>query len=121
VKNFNPNWTQEEIMKHFSAFGEIVSCVVMSNTGKDGQDKSFAFICYDRADDKAYGPNCASKAVNELHDKVIDEFKLYVQPAIPLEQRLAQVQREQQRFKNSKKKCNLFVKGFPTTFTVEDL
>ena len=31
------------------------------------------------------------------------------------------IQREQQRFKNSKKKCNLFVKNFPANYKVEDL
>jgi polyadenylate-binding protein len=29
--------------------------------------------------------------------------------------------REQQRFKNSKKKCNLFVKNFPAEFKEDDL
>jgi RNA recognition motif-containing protein len=44
-----------------------------------------------------------------------------VQPAIPIKHREGQIRREQQRFKNSKKKCNLFIKGFPPNFTTEDL
>jgi RNA recognition motif-containing protein len=31
------------------------------------------------------------------------------------------IRREQQRFKNSKKKCNLFVKNFPPEFNEENL
>jgi polyadenylate-binding protein len=93
----------------------------MSKADKNGNEKPFAFICFDKVDDKSYGPKCADNAVTELHDKEIEGHKLYVQPAIPLDQRQAQVQREQQRFKNSKKKCNLFVKGFPPTWTDENL
>jgi RNA recognition motif-containing protein len=36
-------------------------------------------------------------------------------------QRQGVILREQQRFKNSKKKCNLFVKNFPAEFGVEEL
>ena len=93
----------------------------MQRKDKEGNEKPFAFICYDRKDDKAYGPQCADNAVRELHEQVVDGHKLYVQPALPSDQRHAQVQREQIRFKNSKKKCNLFVKNFPNTYTREDL
>jgi RNA recognition motif-containing protein len=44
-----------------------------------------------------------------------------VQPALTAIQRQVVIQREQQRFKNSKKKCNLFVKNFPEGFSVEEL
>ena len=63
VKNFNPKWTQADLMTHFQVFGEIVSCVVQNNKGKDGVEKQFAFICYDRPGDKSYGPECAFNAV----------------------------------------------------------
>jgi RNA recognition motif-containing protein len=56
-----------------------------------------------------------------MHEQEIEGLKIYVQPALPAEQRLAQVKREQLRFKNSKKKCNLFVKNFPNTYTVENI
>jgi RNA recognition motif-containing protein len=121
VKNFDPAWTKDDLIKQFSTYGPIKSCVVMKKAGKDGVEKPFAFICFDKADDKSVGPASANNAVTSLHDQTIGEFKLYVQPAIPAQQRQAQVAREQQRFKNSKKKCNLFVKGFPNTFTTEDL
>jgi len=64
-------------------------------TGKDGIEKPFAFICYEREGDRNYGPECAMNAVNDLHDKEIDGFKVYVQLALPQAQRQAQVLREQ--------------------------
>lgn len=63
VKNFRPDMTKEELVSLFSAFGDIKSCVVMTKTGKDGEKKPFAFICYDHNDDKSYGPKCAFNAV----------------------------------------------------------
>jgi polyadenylate-binding protein len=112
VKNFNPNWTEEVIRSTFARYGEIKSIAIMSKADKEGNQKSFAFVCYDRAGEHTYGYACAQAAIVDLHDKELDGYKLYVQAALPLEQRQAQVFREQQRFKNSKKKCNLFVKGF---------
>lgn len=117
VKNFDPSWDKPELEEVFKSFGPIKSCVVMRKKDKAGIEKPFAFICFDQADDKSVGPASAQKAIDNLHDHTHHEHKLYVQPAIPKNQREAQVQREQQRFKNSKKKCNLFVKGFPNNFT----
>lgn len=51
----------------------------------------------------------------------LDGFKIYAQPALPAVTRFAQLSRDQQRYKNSKKKCNLFVKGFPSHFNEENL
>jgi len=121
VKNFNPLWDEEVLRTLFRNYGDIMSLVVMKKTNKDGEVKPFAFVCYDHENDRTYGPKCAENAVADLHDKEFDGFKIYVQPAVPLEQRQAQVQREQQRFKNSKKKCNLFVKGFPQQYQKENL
>lgn len=121
VKNFNPDWTEANLREIFSKYGNIKSLIVMSKKDKEGVEKPFAFVCFEKADDKSYGPQCADNAVAELHDKEIDGFKLYVQSAVPKDQRQAQVQREQQRFKNSKKKCNLFVKGFPSSFGEQQL
>jgi len=122
VKNFNPAWTKEKLQEIFSRYGEIKSCVIMSQKSKkDGEERPFAFVCFDKEGDAAYGRQAADNAVVELHDKELDGFKLYVQPAIPADQRQAQVQRDQIRFKNSKKKCNLFVKNFPPNYTKERL
>jgi polyadenylate-binding protein len=119
VKDFDPSFNADQLKELFGKYGDIKSCVVMQKPDRNGQLKPFAFICYERQGESAYGPECADKAVNDLHGKSLNGYTFYVQPALPLAQRQAQVQREQTRFKNSKKKCNLFVKNFPANFTTE--
>jgi polyadenylate-binding protein len=121
VKNFNPDWSEENLKAIFSKYGDIKSLIVLKKKDKEGIEKPFAFVCFERPGEPAYGPECANRAVEDLHDKELDGFKIYVQPALPADQRQAQVYKEQQRFKNSKKKCNLFVKGFPATYSSDDL
>ena len=119
VKDFNPKYDAEQLKAIFGKYGEIKSCVVMQKADKKGNIKPFAFICYERQGDPSYGPECADRAVLDRHLKEIDGDEghlLYVQPALPRPLRQAQVAREQTRFKNSKKKCNLFVKNFPNNF-----
>ena len=121
VKNFNPKYDVEQLKAIFGKYGEIKSCVVMQKVDKEGNHHPFSFICYERQGEPLYGPECAERAVNELHCNKLDDHTLYVQPALPLPQRQAQVARETTRFKNSKKKCNLFVKNFSEKCTKESL
>jgi len=88
---------------------------------KDGEKLPFAFICFDKEGDANHGRQAADRAVTDLHDKELEGHKLYVQPAIPADQRQAKVLSDQIRFKNSKKKCNLFVKNFPASYTKDHL
>jgi RNA recognition motif-containing protein len=59
VKNFNPSWGEKELFSVFSHYGDIKSAHVQKRTGKDGIEKPFAFICYEREGDRSYGPKCA--------------------------------------------------------------
>lgn len=75
----------------------------------------FAFVCYGKPDgDKSYGPQCAAEAVKNLHNKQIGDLTLYVKPALSKSEREAEKLKEMIRYKNSKKRCNLYVKNFPT-------
>lgn len=121
IKNLPINWELEKIKEAFSKYGDIKSAFVDTKKDKDGNDRKFAFVCYDKEGDAEYGREAARKAVEDLHDKELDGNKLYVQPFLPFAQRQAQVKRDQLRFKNSKKKCNLFVKGFPNNFGEDQL
>lgn len=121
VKNYPVDWTEANLRELFGKYGEIKSLHQMTKAGKDGAEKPFAFVCFDKENDRTYGPRCADAAVKDLHEKEIGEYKIYVQPAIPSAERQAQVLREQTRFKNSKKKCNLFVKNFPQEYNEQNL
>ena len=119
VKNFPLEWDKEEIQREFEAFGEILSCTTMTN---DLKTLKFAFVCFGKAgSDNNYGPNCAAKAVKEMHGKQFGDATLYVKPALSKSEREAEKIKEMIRYKNSKKRCNLYVKNFPNTTTSEEL
>lgn len=119
VKNFSPEMTDEDLKALFSKYGDITSMTRAVMKDKDGVEKPFAFICYHKEGDLTYGPTCALNAVNDLHDKDINNYKVYVQPALSKVQRLAQVEQDSLRFKMSKKKCNLFVRNIPSAMSKE--
>lgn len=78
VKNYNPNWDEAKLKEIFSQYGEIKSLCTMIKEDREGNKKPFTFVCYERAGDRAYGPQCAENVVRDLHEKEIDGFKLYV-------------------------------------------
>ena len=122
VNNFPITWTTEFLTEMFSKYGEISSLVIINKESKkDGEIKPFAFVCYQKDGDINYGPECAEKAITDLHGQTFEGQEIYVQHAIPSQERQAAVEREQQRFKDSKRKCNLFVKNFPSTYNKEKL
>jgi polyadenylate-binding protein len=111
VKNFPVEWTEVELREEFSKFGEILSLTLAKN------DKGpYAFICYGILgnEDKEYGPRCAMNAVLEYKDK-----EIYVKEALKKEDREMEKTKEMLRYKNSKKRCNLYVKNFPPNTTRE--
>lgn len=65
-----------------------------------------------------YGFECAQKAVKEMHGKKIDDtFSWYAKPALSKTEREIEKRKDMMRYKNSKKRCNLYVKNFPSTTT----
>eukprot|EP00397_Hematodinium_sp_SG-2012_P029116 GEMP01030733.1.p1 GENE.GEMP01030733.1~~GEMP01030733.1.p1 ORF type:complete len:370 (+),score=116.90 GEMP01030733.1:151-1110(+) len=72
----------------FNPFGPITSAKVM--TDERGRGKGFGFVCFKSPDD-------ATKAVKEMHLKVVDGKPLYVGLAEKKEERLARLS---QRYKN---------------------
>ena len=90
----------------------------------------YAFICFNSEDknDREYGPKCAADAVAALNGEAVvngqtlpDNKKLYVKEALKRTDREAERLRETIKYKSSKKRCNLYVKGFPENWTEEDL
>ena len=123
VKNYPSEWNEANLKDLFGKYGDIKSLQQLTRPARETHpQRNFAFICYDRDGDRTYGPACAEAAVKDLHEAELEGgLKLYVQPAIPKAVREAIVKSEITRFKNSKKKCNLFVKNFPQGYTKENL
>lgn len=121
VKNLPPDFSVEEVQNLFNPYGRIASLKVEKN--EMGQ---YAFICYMSEDkqNREYGPECASRAIEALNGKDMglgDKKKLVVKEALSSQDREVEKQRDTLKYKNSKKRCNLYVKGFPPTFTEDDL
>ncbi len=119
IKNFDQKWDNNKLGELFGKYGKIKSIYLKEDPSNP--DRKFAFVCFEDPQNREAGFDAAERAVQELNDKEVDGNKLYVQPALSAIQRQGVILREQQRFKNSKKKCNLFVKNFPATFREEDL
>lgn len=118
VKNLPLTYDEAMLRELFGAYGRIESCKLSKN------DKgAYAFVCYNSEDkdDREYGPKAAQKAVQELNNREIDGQKLYVKEALKKESRAIERTREMLKYKNSKKRCNLYVKNFPPKTTEEEL
>lgn len=119
VKNIPETKSNEDIAELFKPFGNIKSLFVQQHEfGK------FAFICYDdpTGQNKEYGPLCAQKAIDELNDfEIAPNYKLCVKHALKKAERDIEKIRDTIRYKASKKRCNLYVKNFPNSYTKDDL
>ena len=123
MKNFPTTYTEENLREIFGKFGDIKSLIMMKKTREGGEESAFAFVCYENSKnplDKEYGPKAAMAAVAELNEKEIEPgCKLYVREALKKAEREIEKKKDQMRFKNSKKRCNLYVKNFPPNTTDE--
>ena len=118
VKNFPASWDEAELKELFGKYGPIFSLKVLT-AKKDEQspESKYAFICYSDPADSEVGPKAANNAVEDLKDYEIEGEKIYVKEALKKSDRDQEKRREQLRFKNSKKRCNLYVKNFPPNTT----
>ncbi|NP_001151785.1 Polyadenylate-binding protein 8 [Zea mays] len=69
VKNLSESTTKEDLLKIFGEYGNITSAVVM--IGMDGKSRCFGFINFEN-------PDAASRAVQELNGKKINDKEWYV-------------------------------------------
>jgi len=72
--------------------------------------------------DHQYGPEHATAAIDALNGKEMENGKqLYVKPALSASDRKKELIRETIKYKNSKKRCNLYVKNFDPKMTEEEM
>jgi polyadenylate-binding protein len=113
--------SEADIKSMFDPFGKIKMMKTVQNDM--GQ---FGFVCYEDPENKDHGPQSVAKAVEILNGKLMGEkegkeVKLYVREFLGKEQRAQEKFQEMIRYKNSKKRCNLYVKNFPATWSEEEL
>jgi len=119
VKNYPDNFSDEDLKNLFSPFGNVASLCQMPHA-----NGRFAFVCYMGEDknDHQYGPEKAAEAIEQLNGRDMGDGKiLYVKPALAASKRKEELLRETIKYKNSKKRCNLYVKNFDPKFTEKDL
>lgn len=121
VKNFPTSWTEDDLRKMFQEFGTIKSIKVMKME-RGGVESAFGFVCFEDPSDKTKGPQSVQNAIAALNGRKIDGgFELYVKEFLPKQTRMIEKSKEMLRFKNSKKRCNLYVRNFPPETTEDDL
>lgn len=87
-----------------------------------GEHGVFGFVCYGNKD----GPESVGKALEALNNMTFKEddgteVKLYVKEYVNKEKREQEKFQDMIRYKNSKKRCNLYVKNFPAEWKEEDI
>jgi RNA recognition motif-containing protein len=120
IKNIPKGWTYAEVHDLFSPFGNIKSLFLQEHE-KFGQ---FGFVCYDdeKGINKEYGPECVEKAIQELNDRDFGTgLRLIVKHALKKADRTTEKLRETMRYKASKRRCNLYVRNFPSSYTETDI
>ena len=85
------------------------------------EEAAFAFICYEDPTNKEYGPKCATDAIKDLNGTEIEGKTIYVREALKKTEREQEKKKELYKFKNSKRRCNLFVRNLPNETTKEEL
>jgi polyadenylate-binding protein len=126
-KNIPTDHSQDQVREMFAPFGTIKSLVIYKN--EKVENSQYGFVCFDDKEgvNKEYGPECCQNAITELNNRVVGkdskgaEIKLYVRHALKKTERQMEKTRDTIRYKASKKRCNLYVKNFPGTWTQDDL
>ncbi|XP_066348288.1 polyadenylate-binding protein 2-like [Miscanthus floridulus] len=106
VKNLSESTTKEDLLKIFGEYGSITSAVVM--IGMDGKSRCFGFINFEN-------PDAASRAVQELNGKKINDNEWYVGRAQKKSEREMELKRRfEQSLKDAADKyqgLNLYLKN----------
>lgn len=118
VKNLPEDFNEEKTRELFSQFGRIG--MIKFQKIEIG---AFAMIAYfpEDKDDREAGPKAAAAAVDEMNGKEVNGKKLYVKAFLNKTEREQEIQRDAMKYKNSKKKCNLFVKNIPDSVQEKDI
>lgn len=103
----------------FKPYGHIKSLVLQKN-----EIGYFGFVCFDDPGDKnkEYGPLCAARAIDALQNKEVEgDNRLYLRHAMKKIDRQLEKVNLSIRYKNSKKRNNLYVKNLPPSWTESNL
>ena len=95
IKNLDKNIDNKSLYDTFSAFGNILSCKIM--TDENGQSKGFGFVHFETQE-------AADKAIDKVNGMLLADKKVYVGKFIPRVQR--------HNANEPRKFTNLYIKNF---------
>ena len=119
AKNLPDGWDEAKTREEFGKFGPIGMIKFERN-----EIGAYAMIAYfsENKEDRETGPKAAAAAVEEMNGKELAEGKkCYVKQFLNKESRLFELKKETMKYKNSKKRCNLYVKNIPENSTEESI
>ena len=118
AKNLPDGWDEAKTREEFGKFGPIG--MLMFKKTEIGATAMIAYFS-ENMDDREVGPKAAFAAVEEMNSKEIDGKKLYVKPFLNKNEREDEKNKESMKYKNSKKRCNLYVKNIPENSTEDTI
>ena len=118
AKNLPDGWDEVKIREEFGKFGPI-GMFKFTRT-EIGPTALIAYFSENK-NDHEIGLKSAIAAVEEMNAKEIDGKKLYVKQFLNKSSREVELKKETMKYKNSKKRCNLFVKNIPENSTEETI
>jgi polyadenylate-binding protein len=95
IKNLDKNIDNKSLYDTFSAFGNILSCKIM--TDENGQSKGFGFVHFETQD-------AADNAINKVNGMLLADKKVFVGRFVSRNQRA--------EFHGPRKFTNIFIKNF---------
>jgi polyadenylate-binding protein len=107
-EQFNEVKGKEKLEELFVSFGKITSSKICTNimlNGKNGEIKIgyFGFVNFENA-------SSAEKAVQQMHNKVIEDSPLFVCRALNKEQREREKRQQFLDFKKKRRRCSIYIK-----------
>jgi polyadenylate-binding protein len=104
IKNLDKSIDNKALYDTFSAFGNILSCKVV--TDPKGNSKGYGFVHYETKE-------AADGAINKVNGMLLNGKIVYVGPFIPKKERIPGTDPD--------KFTNIYIKNLPANFTEDDL
>lgn len=112
LKNLEPSYTEEDLLRDFTKFGEIQNAVLMKD--EKGNSKGFGFVNY--RDHEA-----AKRAVTEMEGKKVGEKEIYVGRAQKRGEREAHLKKLREERAQKYQGINLYIKNLDDTINDKKL
>ncbi|KAI8811545.1 hypothetical protein BJ742DRAFT_753607 [Cladochytrium replicatum] len=106
IKNLDPSIDNKALHDTFSAFGNILSCKVVTDDG--GMSKGYGYVHYETNE-------AAQNAIKHVNGMLLNDRKVFVGLHVPRKERLNRIEELRAKF------TNIYVKNLDESITDDDL